>query len=301
MRRIFAARNVLATLALFASLAGTSFAKVTINASRIKTSSLTGKDIKDRGLSQLTFSQATIAALDKNKGIAGNTGPQGAQGPQGLKGQKGDTGASAPHAFSYIKSGDYQYITAPRINPGSDQDCDDVVTGGDAELVGHCNGSRYLEWYGDCGSSPHYCNLTGNLGTAGAPLAGSNANVLRFTNGTNGGYLTLDRPGTIIVTANAVLLHRFTTMHTRVSCQPQVRLAASPGAFTRSLGAPVIVSSNLPGEIKNLTVTGGVHLTTAGAYDFQLNCKELDENDAGNTSLDWRFVKGNVNAISTEQ
>lgn len=314
---MFTVRNVLATVALFASLSGTSYAVVTIKATRIKKESLTGKDIKNKSLGQLSFSSSTFAYFDTNrKGPTGDKGPTGTQGQQGLKGSKGPTGATAPRAFSYIKADDsYQMIkgpTNPGINPPAGQTaCNAINLTNNPEDVGYCDTAPYNTiyyplWNFDCVSgganTENYCNSTNVIPASSKKLTNSWYPVMQFVSGqTNGGYLTLDRPGNIVVTATLTLWRDRVDNHSRVACQPQVRLAASPAQNSFLLGTPTTLSSGVGDELLVMTVTGGVHLTTTGEYDFQVLCKQLDDDDSGSDFRDWYFVKGNVNAISTEQ
>jgi hypothetical protein len=71
--------NVVATIALFVALGGSSYAAVTITGRNVKNGSLTGKDVKDRSLRPRDFAAGRL--------------PRGRQGVQGPKGEQGDTGA----------------------------------------------------------------------------------------------------------------------------------------------------------------------------------------------------------------
>jgi hypothetical protein len=99
--------NVVATIALFVALGGSSYAAVTLTGRNIKDSTLTGKDVKDKSLtgadvkdSSLTgrdVRNGSIAAADLDPSLPNSLrGAQGAQGPQGLQGPKGDQGQSVP-------------------------------------------------------------------------------------------------------------------------------------------------------------------------------------------------------------
>jgi hypothetical protein len=95
--------NVVATLALFVALGGSSYAAVTLTGRNIKDSSLTGRDVKDKSLtgadakdSSLTgrdVKNGSIAAADLDPSIPGSLrGPQGPQGIQGIQGIQGPAG-----------------------------------------------------------------------------------------------------------------------------------------------------------------------------------------------------------------
>lgn len=79
--------NVVATLALFIALGGTSYAAITITGKNVRDGSLTGADIRRHSV-----------ALDRLIGrlAPGARGRTGAPGAQGAPGPKGDTGPQGP-------------------------------------------------------------------------------------------------------------------------------------------------------------------------------------------------------------
>ncbi len=76
--------NVMATVAVFFALAGTSYAAIVITGKNVKDGTLTGKDIRDR----------SITAKD----VTGVVGPRGEQGPQGAPGPQGPQGPQGHNA-----------------------------------------------------------------------------------------------------------------------------------------------------------------------------------------------------------
>ena len=76
--------TVVAYLALFVALGGTSYAAIIVTGQNVKDGSLTGKDVRNHSLATKDLSKRTVKSL---------RGRTGATGPQGLK---GDTGAPAP-------------------------------------------------------------------------------------------------------------------------------------------------------------------------------------------------------------
>ena len=78
--------NVMATVALFVALGGSSYAAVTLTGKNIKNESLTGADVKNRSLSAKEFSPGALPA--------GTRGPQGERGPAGPQGERGPQGAT---------------------------------------------------------------------------------------------------------------------------------------------------------------------------------------------------------------
>jgi hypothetical protein len=116
--------NVVATLALFVALGGSSYAALTITGKNVRDGSLTGKDVKKnsltgadvRGLRSRDVSDGSLLAQDFQAGQlpAGPRGPQGLQGAKGDKGDKGDTGAAGT-ARAYALAGGNSCPGAPVV------------------------------------------------------------------------------------------------------------------------------------------------------------------------------------------
>jgi hypothetical protein len=90
--------NVVATLALFVALGGSSYAAISVTGKNVKNGSLTGKDIKNSSLTSSDVKNRSLLSKDFKSGQL----PAGQQGPQGSKGDKGDQGPSgvlSTHAF----------------------------------------------------------------------------------------------------------------------------------------------------------------------------------------------------------
>src|SRR3954468_6696502 len=96
--------NVVATIALFVAIGGSSYAALTLTGRNIKDSTLTGKDVKDKSLTGADVKDSSLTGRDVRDGsiAAADLDPslpnslRGAQGPQGLQGPKGDHGQSVP-------------------------------------------------------------------------------------------------------------------------------------------------------------------------------------------------------------
>jgi hypothetical protein len=73
--------NVVATLALFVALGGSSYAAITITGKNVKDGSLTGKDVKNRSLGTTDLSKKTVKSLTGKRGATGARGAQGAPAP----------------------------------------------------------------------------------------------------------------------------------------------------------------------------------------------------------------------------
>ena len=90
--------NVVASLALFIALGGTSYAALTITSKNVKNGSLTGKDIKNASVASADVRDGSLLSKDFRPGqlAAGVPGPQGAAGPKGDPGAPGDKGDAGP-------------------------------------------------------------------------------------------------------------------------------------------------------------------------------------------------------------
>jgi hypothetical protein len=95
--------NVMATLAVFIALGGSSYATLTITGKDVKNSSLTGSDVKDNSLTGADVKGITSADVTDRSLLASDfkagqlpAGPPGAPGQQGQQGAPGQTGAQGP-------------------------------------------------------------------------------------------------------------------------------------------------------------------------------------------------------------
>lgn len=86
--------NVVATLALFAALGGSSYAAVSITGKQVRDGSLSGRDVHNASLTGQDVRDQSLLARDFGPGQlpAGPRGPAGEQGPAGQQGPKGDPG-----------------------------------------------------------------------------------------------------------------------------------------------------------------------------------------------------------------
>src|SRR6476646_8761494 len=95
--------NIMATVAMFVALGGTSYAALTITGANIKDGTiksadvanggLTGTDIKDNSLGLEDVSAGAEASLHGAAGAAGAAGATGAPGAPGADGQQGPAGS----------------------------------------------------------------------------------------------------------------------------------------------------------------------------------------------------------------
>ncbi len=102
MRERLSYANVVATLALFIALGGSSYAAVKITGKNVKDGSLTGQDIKNSSVTSRDVKNRSLLARDFRAGQL----PAGAQGPRGTAGPQGPAGPSiAYHASGGQVSG----------------------------------------------------------------------------------------------------------------------------------------------------------------------------------------------------
>jgi hypothetical protein len=88
--------TVVAYLALFVALGGTSYAALSISGKNVKNGSLTGADLKNNSVASADVRDRGLLAKDFKAGQlpAGPTGPTGAPGVPGLPGAAGSSGLS---------------------------------------------------------------------------------------------------------------------------------------------------------------------------------------------------------------
>jgi hypothetical protein len=93
--------NVMASIAVFIALGGSSYAAIKVTGKEVRDASLTGKDLKNEsvrsadvsGLTSRDFAAGQLpAGAPGAKGDAGPAGPQGPAGKDGADGAKGDKG-----------------------------------------------------------------------------------------------------------------------------------------------------------------------------------------------------------------
>jgi len=83
--------NVMASVAVFVSLGGSSYAAITISGKNVKDGSLTGKDVHNNSLTGSDVKDASLLSKDFKSGQL----PQGAKGDKGDKGDRGAPGTAA--------------------------------------------------------------------------------------------------------------------------------------------------------------------------------------------------------------
>ena len=84
--------NVMATIAVFIALGGSSYAAVKITGKNVKDGTLSGKDVRNSSLTGADVKDGSIAVADLAGSVAGAKGDPGQRGPAGAAGPKGATG-----------------------------------------------------------------------------------------------------------------------------------------------------------------------------------------------------------------
>lgn len=86
--------NVVASVALFAALGGSSYAALTITGQQVRDGSLSGRDVRTASLATSDVRDQTLLARDFKPGQlpAGQVGPQGPKGDPGTNGNPGPQG-----------------------------------------------------------------------------------------------------------------------------------------------------------------------------------------------------------------
>jgi hypothetical protein len=94
--------NVMATIAVFVALGGSSYAAIKVTGRDVVNSSLTGKDVKNSSLFGRDVRNGSLRGADFKAGElpAGQRGPEGPQGSNGTDGADGADGADGKDAAS---------------------------------------------------------------------------------------------------------------------------------------------------------------------------------------------------------
>jgi hypothetical protein len=109
--------NVVATLALFVALGGTSYAALTVTGAQVRDGSLSGRDVRRGSLSSAQIKDGSLLKRDFKAGqlSPGPAGAQGSQGPQGPQGLQGVAGAPGSDAANIVLA----HVTTAGVGSGS--------------------------------------------------------------------------------------------------------------------------------------------------------------------------------------
>lgn len=114
--------NVMATIAVFLAVGGTSYAALKITGKQVVDHSLTGGDIRDASLTTRQIKDRSLLAKDFKTGQlrAGAQGPQGAKGDAGAPGSTGPRGVSAfdplPSGKTIVSTDYFAYDTPATVH-----------------------------------------------------------------------------------------------------------------------------------------------------------------------------------------
>ena len=151
LRKRLTYANVIATLALFLALGGTSYAvtalpKNSVGTQQLKKNAVTGVKVKDGSLSSADFVAGTL--------LKGDTGATGAAGATGATGPQGETGVAGPAGAQYSSvDGDSQ--TNPILS----------------NAVSVASGTIYLDQVGKFAMFARFdTTLTANMCAGGDPV-----------------------------------------------------------------------------------------------------------------------------------
>ena len=86
--------DVMATVAVFIALGGTSYAALVVTGRDVRDNSLTSADVRDRSLKARDLARGVLPRGER--GEAGRAGPMGPPGPSGAPGERGPAGGSGP-------------------------------------------------------------------------------------------------------------------------------------------------------------------------------------------------------------
>lgn len=90
--------NVMATIAVFVALGGSSYAAIAITGRDVEDGSLTGRDVRDGSLSAAELAPQAVTAA--RRGRRGRRGPRGSRGRRGRPGPAGPTGPPGPRGVA---------------------------------------------------------------------------------------------------------------------------------------------------------------------------------------------------------
>jgi hypothetical protein len=173
---------VVAYIALFVALGGSSYAAITISGKNVKDSSLTGRDVRNNSLTGRDVRSLGTADVKNGALLADDFAPgqlsAGPKGEQGLKGDRGDTGAAG--ATNVVVRWSLQGLPAGGLPPsgnaggnGGSAACQGngcVARGGNG---GDANGSNAGGFGGSASCVGAGCLASGGSGGAGSPGGGA--------------------------------------------------------------------------------------------------------------------------------
>ena len=240
--------NVVASLALFVALGGTSYAALTITGKDVKDSSLTGKDVKDASLLSKDFRAGQLPA-----GPQGPAGAQGEQGPAGPQGAKGETGPQGPQGERGLAGS----ADSPTEVLGKLKQVDGASSGLDADLFDGLD-STQLQRRGSTTSCIAGDKMTG-LGADGNVSCASDATA---PTGAAGGSLTGTYPNPSVA-ANAITRHEVADGSIRAADIASQMLTGGNGASVNNVDYALSgTAMTVMGTSVHTRVRTGIVITT---------------------------------------
>jgi hypothetical protein len=193
--------NVVAVIALFVALGGSSYAAIQVTGKDVKNSSLTGKDVKDSSLTTSDVRDGSLLAGDLKPGQL-PAGPQGTQGPKGDPGAKGEQGEAGTDATinGVAAGGDLSgTYPSPSIAAGAIAPADFSGTAFPTARV-HSTGNQVVDNntlpFVHLEADVHKRGVTHNVGT-------TDAQTCAASDPTPGDcFLTVTQPGTYLITGS---------------------------------------------------------------------------------------------------
>jgi hypothetical protein len=162
--------NVVATLALFVALGGTSYAVKQIGSNDIRDNSIRSRDIRDNAIRSRDVRNGTLLKRDFRPGQL-PSGGRGSQGPRGLRGKTGKTGKTGSSGISGLS-----VVSADTASDSNDK-----------AITAQCpSGTRALGGGATLKSGPPTSIALASSGPSGNPATGWRAGALEVNGGTTG-------------------------------------------------------------------------------------------------------------------
>jgi hypothetical protein len=166
--------NVVATLALFVALGGTSYAVNQLGSNDIRDNSIRSRDVHDNSLRSRDIHNRTLLAKDFKRGQLPKPG-HGSRGPRGLRGLRGRTG----------KTGRRGKTGSPGVSGASVVSIDTASDSNDKSATAQCpSGRRALGGGATLKSGPPTNIALASSGPSGNPATGWHAGALEVNGGT---------------------------------------------------------------------------------------------------------------------